>query len=195
MLAHDAFYDELKRRGFTFGPRFEGLESIQLGDGEAVGFVRLPEAFPLELTGRVHPALFDAGLQVLIAAVESRRKPGERSPGFLPTHADKIASYAPIGSAFWSHATLSESTTDGFAGSVAIFDESGACLLEIEGLRARTLESVHGDQGERRGRRRYLRAALGRAPARRKRACRRRELVRPLVHRSARVGRRGSAER
>ncbi len=146
-LAHDAFYDELKRRGFTFGPRFEGLESIQLGDGEAVGFVRLPEAFPVELTGRVHPALFDAGLQVLIAAVESRRKPGERSPGFLPTHADKIASYAPIGSAFWSHAALSESTTDGFAGSVAIFDESGACLLEIEGLRARTLESVHGDQG------------------------------------------------
>jgi 1-acyl-sn-glycerol-3-phosphate acyltransferase len=145
-LSHDAFYGELKRRGFTFGPRFEGLETIQLGDGEAIGFVRLPEAFPVDLTGRVHPALFDAGLQVLIAAVESRRTPGERSPGFLPTHADTIASHAAIGASFWSHATLSEATADGFAGSVAIFDESGTCLLEIEGLRARTLDSVHGDR-------------------------------------------------
>ncbi|HEX4568728.1 MAG TPA: acyltransferase domain-containing protein, partial [Vicinamibacterales bacterium] len=142
-LPRDAFYSELKRRGFTFGARFEGLESIQMGDGEALGFVRLPDSHAVELTGRVHPALFDAGLQVLIAAVMSGQAAGSRSPGFLPTHAARIAAHASIGASFWSHARLSESTGDGFEGSVAIFDDAGTCLLEIEGLRAKTLESAH----------------------------------------------------
>jgi 1-acyl-sn-glycerol-3-phosphate acyltransferase len=155
VLPRDVFYGELKRRGFTFGPRFEGLESIQTGDGEALGFVRLPDAYPVDVTGRVHPALFDAGLQVLIAAVASRQAPGERSPGFLPTHAARITSHAPIGASFWSHAVVTESTADGFAGSVAIFDDNGICLLEIDGLRAKTLESVHGDAPEDRGRDTY----------------------------------------
>ena len=141
-LPRDTFYAELKRRGFTFGPRFEGLATIQTGDGEALGFVRLPDQYAVEITGRVHPALFDAGLQVLIAAVTSLQAPGVGSPGFLPTRAASIRSHAPIGASFWSHARVSEATADGFAGTVAIFDEAGTCLLEIDGLRAKTLESV-----------------------------------------------------
>lgn len=141
-LAKEEFYGELSQRGFTFGPRFMGLESLQQGDGEALGYVHLPDAHHVEVNGdRVHPALFDAGLQVLIAAVMSQQDPGERSPAFLPTRAAKVTSYQPVGTTFWSHAKVGRATPDGFEGSVSIFDEAGTPLLQVEGLHAKTLEA------------------------------------------------------
>ena len=84
-MAHQEFYDEVAKRGFTFGPRFMGVETLFQGDGEALGRVRLPDAHALEMNGdRVHPALFDAGLQVLIGAVSSRDQAQGRQAARVP---------------------------------------------------------------------------------------------------------------
>ena len=36
-MSHDEFYGEVAQRGFTFGPRFMGIEALTQGDGEALG--------------------------------------------------------------------------------------------------------------------------------------------------------------
>jgi 1-acyl-sn-glycerol-3-phosphate acyltransferase len=143
-MTHDEFYGEVAQRGFTFGPRFMGIEQLSQGDGEALGYVRLPDAHAVEVNGgRVHPALFDAGLQVLIGAVMSREQPHEgRWPAFLPTRAARVTSYRPVGAAFWSHATVQKATPEGFEGTVSIHDDAGNLLLQVEGLCAKTLEDV-----------------------------------------------------
>jgi 1-acyl-sn-glycerol-3-phosphate acyltransferase len=143
-MTHDEFYREVAQRGFTFGPRFMGIEQLSQGDGEALGYVRLPEAHAVEVNGgRVHPALFDAGLQVLIGAVMSREQPREgKWPAFLPTRAARVTSHRPVGSAFWSHATVEKATPEGFEGTVSIHDDAGNLLLQVEGLCAKTLEDV-----------------------------------------------------
>jgi 1-acyl-sn-glycerol-3-phosphate acyltransferase len=143
-VARQEFYDEVGKRGFTFGPRFMGVEKLFQGDGEALGYVRLPEAHSVEANGdRVHPALFDAGLQVLIGAVTSREQPRDgKWPAFLPTRAARVASHRPVGASFWSHATVEELTPESFQGTVSIHGEDGALLLQVQGLRAKTLEDI-----------------------------------------------------
>ncbi len=145
-LSHDEFYAEVAQRGFTFGPRFMGIEQLVQGDGEALGHVRLPADHAVRVDGyRMHPALLDAGLQVLIAAVMTRERPHEgRWPAFLPTRASRVTSYDTAGTAFWSHATVQSATAEGFEGTVAIYAEDGRPLLVVEGLTARTLEDVSG---------------------------------------------------
>ncbi|HET8647108.1 MAG TPA: polyketide synthase dehydratase domain-containing protein, partial [Vicinamibacteria bacterium] len=147
-MSHREFYDEVGQRGFTFGPRFMGVEKLYRGEGEALGLVRLPDAHAVEVNGdRVHPALFDAGLQVLIAAVTSREQPQNgRLPAFLPTRAARVVSHRPLGTTFWSHAVVDELTPEAFQGTVSIHDEQGELLLRVEGLRAKTLEEVGSAQ-------------------------------------------------
>ncbi len=143
-LDRSQFYAEVAKRGFTFGPRFMGVETLYQGDGEALGRIRLPEAHAVEVNGdRVHPALFDAGLQVLIGAVTSREpSSGDTLPAFLPTRAARVVSHRPVGATFWSHATVEELTPESFRGTVSIHDEDGTLLLQVEGLQAKTLEDV-----------------------------------------------------
>jgi 1-acyl-sn-glycerol-3-phosphate acyltransferase len=148
-MAHQEFYDEVGKRGFTFGPRFMGVERLFQGDGEALGLVRLPEDHAVTVNGdRVHPALFDAGLQVLIGAVTSRDQARDgKLPAFLPTRAARVVSHRPVGSTFWSHATVEELTPESFQGTVSLHDEDGNVLLRVEGLRAKTLEDTAGAGG------------------------------------------------
>src|SRR5258708_10713168 len=54
-------------RGLAYGPSMQAVEEVWSGGGEAVGRVRVPES--ARGAGYcLHPALLDAGVQLLIAA-------------------------------------------------------------------------------------------------------------------------------
>ena len=97
---------------------------------------------------RVHPALFDAGLQVLIGAVTSREQAEGRQAARVPADAGRARRVAsPVGATFWSHATVQELTPESFQGTVSLHDDDGNLLLRVEGLRAKTLEDAAAADG------------------------------------------------
>ncbi|MEO1307762.1 MAG: polyketide synthase dehydratase domain-containing protein, partial [Pseudomonadota bacterium] len=67
----DTFYQCCAGRGLNYGPGFQGLQSVHVGDGEALGHIRLPDICAASAKNHIlHPALLDSALQVSLALDE-----------------------------------------------------------------------------------------------------------------------------
>ena len=132
-------YEGLRRRGLDFGPAFLGVEAIWRGDGEALGLVRLSEG--LEASGYrfFHPALLDACFQVVAAALP--RTVGEEHT-YVPMSMEGFRALAVPGERLWSYARVRPSDgTEALTADFTIFDEAGAVVAEVAGLRLRRLSA------------------------------------------------------
>ncbi len=127
-----AHYADAAVRGITFGPAFQGVESIQVGDGEALGAIRRPAGLQDEGTAwRFHPALLDAALQPLNALLP------EGSAPFLPVTIETLQLHAPASESLWSHVRRRTLAADGsnLVVDVAIYADDGAPVAMVTGLR------------------------------------------------------------
>lgn len=123
-----------------FGPRWQNLEHVGLGEGEAVIDLALREPYAAELgVLAYHPALLDmatGAAQTLI--------PGFR-PGadfYVPFGYDRIRIYAPVGRTATSHVRLRPGAAAGVASfDVDLFDADGCELMSIEGFTMRRVDS------------------------------------------------------
>ncbi len=114
-------YAGLQARGLDFGPSLQGLRAAWRRDGEALGEIALP-AGSGEGTYLLHPALLDACLQVVSAALPSSA--GEAGRAYLPLAIDSIQLFRSPGEAVWSHASV-EPGGGSLRGEVMVFDAAG----------------------------------------------------------------------
>ena len=125
----------LRDRGLAFGPSLRGVRSIQRRDGEAIGEIILPDAGVAGAGNYVlHPALLDACLQVMSAALPSDDARG----AFLPFTIDRVRVHR-ASAAVWSHVVLrSPASGDGdtLGADVRVFD-AGGLVAEISGITLR----------------------------------------------------------
>ena len=137
----DEYYEILARRGLGLGGAFRGIRRFWHGAGEAVARVEHDglDVGPYQF----HPALLDAAFQPLIGAATSEEDAKASSTGiFLPVHIRAVEVYARPGSRFWSYARVVSRTETGIEGDVFVFDDGGAVVVAIRGLRCRVLESA-----------------------------------------------------
>ncbi|WP_239919664.1 SDR family NAD(P)-dependent oxidoreductase [Streptomyces sp. CYG21] len=79
-LDTEAFYGRALANGLDYGPAFRGLRELTCRDGVHYARVSLPDALDPGHQG-LHPALFDAALQVVVAALmEAGAAPGPLVP-------------------------------------------------------------------------------------------------------------------
>ena len=126
---------EFRMQGITYGPNFQGLEHLRRGKGEALGFLRAPESIEVELGSyRLHPALFDAGLQACTVII-----PGALGPGdYLPVGIKKLNMFSPLPATLWSHARLSGIYGEDHCNiDFSLYDERGRVCLQVAGLSVR----------------------------------------------------------
>lgn len=91
-------YASARGRGIDYGPRFRLVTDLFLGEGEALGHVRLTD--DLDETGHVlHPSLLDACLHVSLALLP---QPGVT---FVPVRIGRLRVTRPGGRACWAHVT------------------------------------------------------------------------------------------
>ncbi|AKT40598.1 type I polyketide synthase [Chondromyces crocatus] len=122
----------LERLGVIYGPRLQSVERLWLGDGVALGRVRLPSALPgdEETDGAAmfhgHPVLLDGALQVLMALVISQ------SPDRLlvPVMLSGVRLRRRLPEQIWVHACGNAQQA-----TLTILDDEGLPLLEVRGLR------------------------------------------------------------
>jgi phthiocerol/phenolphthiocerol synthesis type-I polyketide synthase D len=140
----DRFYDGLQSHGIQLAASFRGIERLWRGDGEALGWIRLPaEIEPGLGEYQVHPALLDACLQVLVAALPAFAAPAEAELPYLPAGLRSFRIVKRPGKSAWSHARLMQVVpreVDVFEGDVRLLDETGHVLVEALGLRLQRSE-------------------------------------------------------
>ncbi|NTU85267.1 MAG: methyltransferase, partial [Chloroflexales bacterium] len=137
-LAADELYRRFGDYGVTIGPGLRGIEQVYRRDGEALGRIRLVEAWrgatePFS----IHPALLDAALQVLGAAV-----PAGGSTPLMPVHLGRFQLLAPPPEQLWSHFAISQPQSgpaDSIAGDLRLYSSEGTLVAELSGLLLRQI--------------------------------------------------------
>ncbi len=132
-LAPTAFYEAWRERGNRWGTAFQGIARLGVGHGEA--FARIePPAGVVRGAHPAHPAILDACVQVLAAALGA-----DRQGAFVGKAIGAARLHAPLGDGpLYSHAALR--ATDAahprvVAGDVRVLDQRGQLLAEMLDVR------------------------------------------------------------
>jgi len=130
-----AFYEGLERRGLGFGPAFQGVSEVWTRQGAALGRLTPPETL-VEENGRIHPALLDAGIQVLSAAVPA----AAGGALYLPLGIRRLRVHAGAGPVRMSRVTVlpgdPRAADPGrtLTGNVVVFDGEGRPAMSVDGI-------------------------------------------------------------
>ena len=125
----DDFYGHMAEIGFDYGPAFFGVQSVWRRGEEVFAELSLSDNEQAQASRfGLHPALFDAGLQGIVASVSTSRGDEPRLP--LPFSFNGVRLYAEGASALRVH--LSPAGTDGM--SLLAVDESGALVASMRSL-------------------------------------------------------------
>ena len=138
----DFCYAYFKAAGFDYGPGFRSIDRLWVGERETVG------RFNPEVVGygardglTVDPVLLDGCFQMLLPLAEAQGRFSLDS--MLPVGADRIVLRAdPVGE-LRCHARVTEVTDNQMAGDVLLVDGAGVTVLEVRGLRVRSIDPVH----------------------------------------------------
>lgn len=130
----EAFYAACAERGLNYGPAFRGVERVYSDGREALGAVSSRRKSSRYQPGGLHPALWDAALQVALTLCE----PGAT---VVPVRIERLhlltVSEAPV-TELWAHAVR----RDGETLDVVLFDRDRRPLIAIEDLRLERLASA-----------------------------------------------------
>ncbi|MBI5563328.1 MAG: SDR family NAD(P)-dependent oxidoreductase [Chloroflexi bacterium] len=131
----DAHYQQLRDHGMVFGPSLHGVRHIWRRSSEALGEIQLPDGAESEAVAyRIHPALLDACIQILEAAVPN---PAET---YLPIGVENFRLYRRPGTHVWSHALIRPNQPANHAtltADIRVFDDDGQLVAEAIGMQFR----------------------------------------------------------
>ena len=137
---HDAvsFYEDLHTKGFHYGNAFQALQEIYSGSGEAIAKIRFPEkAGEPSSQYHFHPALMDAGFQLLAAVLADRTDADSEHFIYLPESIEQlVVDNSAIGQPLWAHISLDNSAdaANGLSADLTFFNEDETPAAQIQKL-------------------------------------------------------------
>ncbi len=149
-VSSQEFYATAAQHGLLYGPAFQGVIELNCGNGEALGKVQPPA----DITGDVghyvlHPALFDACLQVVMATIVSEHAAGHANGVHIPVGIERMVLQCRPSSALQSYAVrlMSEDNVSNVIdrlprANVLVFGDDGQIALEVKGLRLQRIDQV-----------------------------------------------------
>jgi myxalamid-type polyketide synthase MxaE and MxaD len=153
-VAGSWLYASLAGKGLEYGPAFQGVRGLRLGDGEALAEIRLPLEMELDASSyQVHPVLLDACFQVLAATLVVPDDEAAGGGTYLPVGIGQLRLAGRPPARGWCHAVRrpadSADSAQGFEGDVVLYDPDERPVLEVRGLRIRPLAATaRRDSGE-----------------------------------------------
>lgn len=145
------FYRSMQARGLEYGPAFRAVEQLWVGDRETLAVLAAPAETLPEIGGYgIHPALLDAGLQVLAPALRGNSDGDDDRP-HVPIRIDRVTTTAPGAAAprrLWAHARVRPAggghhdagTGDRAIGDVTLAGEDGRVVAVLHGVHTRRLD-------------------------------------------------------
>ena len=127
--ARDAagLYAAFAAAGIEYGPSYQVLRELYIGEGEALGRFAVPAARVGELPGRpLHPVVLDGAMQVVAALADAGDRP------LLPFALAALEIYGPVPAEGFAHVT-----GDGGTFTIDVADPAGRVRLRFAGLALR----------------------------------------------------------
>ncbi len=151
-LSGAELYLQLQQSGFDYGPAFQGVDQVETSPGHASGTLKAPAAVGDDLGQyHFHPALLDAAFQVLLAiragAPSSDAEAGEVTP-MLPVAVDHVEVLGRAQPQMQVRARISPAEDGTLVGDLQIFGADDQLLVNLQGFRARSLESARSTSAE-----------------------------------------------
>ncbi|MHB1327306.1 MAG: SDR family NAD(P)-dependent oxidoreductase [Gemmatimonadales bacterium] len=152
-----AHYARLAEVGANYGPAFQGITQLARRDGETLARLALPESVRDGAADYlVHPALLDAALQSLSAAVPTEVA-STLTEIIVPVGMEQVRVHRTGIADAWCHVTLTtalSAVSDSLHADIVLIADDGAPIIEIRGLEARrisraTLVRLLGARAER----------------------------------------------
>ena len=125
-------YVLLREKGVDLGKSFRLVSELWAGALQALGRLELP-ADAGEY--HAHPALIDASIQVLSAAV------ADTNDLYLPLGIDRFDLFEPLRDELWATAQLKPSAGDTLTADICVVAEAGRVVARFDGLRLRRASS------------------------------------------------------
>lgn len=132
-------YEKLSQRGYEYGPFFQSIEELWLGENEILARISLQEG----LSGEeffVHPALMDACFQSFITVQFNSTTEDESIR--LPISIESIRLLHPCIDEFYAYGVISENKDDTTVGDIYLIDNNGFCFGQIKNFLAQSITSV-----------------------------------------------------
>ncbi|QWP74771.1 HSAF biosynthetic non-ribosomal peptide synthetase/polyketide synthase [Lysobacter sp. K5869] len=151
-LARSACYQQLGEMGYHYGPAFQGIEEVWIGQGEALAKIVPTE----QLLGgaadhHFHPAMLDACFQALLTPQILQRQLSEggvADTGIrLPLSIQEVRSEAIGERTLWVHAQITFDGGDELIGDILVYGEDGRALGKVAGFRAANVENASAKVG------------------------------------------------
>jgi phthiocerol/phenolphthiocerol synthesis type-I polyketide synthase D len=134
-------YAALRRSGQHHGPAFAALSRVtRLRRGGSVTEIVLPEEASDYPGCQVHPVMFDAALQSLVAAMPDSAIGEAAEATYLPVSFETIRVFGKVGRYARCHAELIGNGAQGALGRVALTSEDGTPTAQIMGIYARRVD-------------------------------------------------------
>jgi len=137
------YYRKLSESGVGYGPYFQSVVQLWRNNGGMLGEIHVRETPEAELEGfQLHPAILDAGLQILGAAVVGAAAVNGRQGIYLPTRIGQFRLHGHPGRHLWGRAKVQPVEAGIAVGDIELRDEAGRVAVEIEGLRFDFLDEI-----------------------------------------------------
>ncbi|WP_151732841.1 type I polyketide synthase ['Paenibacillus yunnanensis' Narsing Rao et al. 2020] len=140
-LPKEECYSLLTRMNFNYGPMFQGLKEVWLGDGEVLAELCLPEELGVRDEDCIlHPVLLDAAFQsFLVNQFDELRQHGKVDIK-LPDTIDAVRVFGRAEGRLYVHSSVKQLSGELIAGDIRILDESGYTVAEVDNFVARAME-------------------------------------------------------
>ncbi len=133
-------YRALASRGLEYGPCFQTIAEMHVGDDEVLARISLP----FDAAGyHLHPALLDGAFQAVVALVGRAR---DGAP-IVPTGADRVELYRAPGTSAWAHLKLLHHTAREVQADLSLVDEAGHVCAVLRGLTLQPIPVAERDDG------------------------------------------------
>jgi len=140
-ILFDASHRTRQEEFFAFGPRWQCLKRVRIGDREGLAELELDARFAAECPSfQFHPALLDLATGCSLYLIDGYESLDSL---YLPLSYKRLRSHRSLPAKFFSHIRpRPENKARGEVASfdITLFDEKGEVLVEIEGFAMRRIE-------------------------------------------------------
>ncbi len=130
-----SFYESVREHGFDYGPAFQPIDRLWIGDGEALGKFGPDALAPSAADDLIlDPVALDGCFQMLLPLISSTV--GEHT-ALLPVGVDKIIVHDRSAGPLWVHAVATSGVGGDLTGDAVLLAADGRAVIEVRGFRAR----------------------------------------------------------
>jgi len=136
-------YGLLEKFGYQYGPAFQALETVWVGDKQILAKIALPKDIEPPANGyHFHPSLLDACLQSLILHEIDRLEEDQELVPRLPVSIAQIDINGSIPDEFWCLTKIAEADDEKTVGDLLLCDGNGTVLGALVGFNAQAVDTV-----------------------------------------------------